>query len=48
MSEMAFEGSTSRYYTYLSLVKEKTNNYLNEEVLKILSQFQEPYCEIFT
>ena len=34
MSEMGFEGSTSRFYTYLSLMKEKTNNYLNEEVLK--------------
>ena len=45
---MAFEGSPSRFYTYMSLMKDKTNNYLNEDVLKILNQFQEPYCEIFT
>ena len=40
--------SVKRYYTYMYLVKEQTNNYVNVDSLAILNIMQEPECEIYS
>lgn len=41
------EHTIERFYLYQTLIKQKNNNYMNEDALKYYSMFHEPKCEIF-
>ena len=49
LSKHGMEGDSSkRFYGYLSLIREKINNYVNSDVLNLFTQHQDPDCFIYS
>lgn len=40
--------SVKRYYTYISLAKEKVNNYVDSSCLSVFTKLQDLNCEIYS